>query len=332
MAANKALELGLDKPEVSIALGYYYLWAERDHKKALTHLNFAGNHLPNDVEILRAKAAIFEPEGNWKEYIRSLEKAIEHSPRDASNYTDLSLGLWFTRQYEKSVETCNQAIFLSPDETWAYLYKMLTIWSWKGANKESRDALKTVSMDHEWCLWSWYWQEIGEKNYKAARELLSKTPGVWVRHKVWARPKAILSAFIYDYLGKTKLANESYRTAKALLEEEIRKYPDDPRYHSTLGIAYAALGFKDRAIVEGQKAVEMLPSSKDAVYGLSHEHDLALIYTMVGDHEAAINKLEFLLSIPSWISANWIEMDIRYEPLRAHTRFQDLLNNNPRYE
>ena len=57
-AAVKALELGPDQPRVHLALGYYYLYAYRDHKSALKHLELAEKGLPNNVEIIIGKAAI----------------------------------------------------------------------------------------------------------------------------------------------------------------------------------------------------------------------------------------------------------------------------------
>ncbi len=86
---------------------------------------------------------------------------------------------------------------------------------------------------------------------------------------------------------------------RALVESRIEEWPEDSRLHSALGIAYAGLGRKDDALREGKRAVELLPASKDAVLGTYRAIDLARIYTMVGEQDAAIDELERLLSIPS---------------------------------
>ncbi len=324
-AAAKALELGPDQPEVHLAIGYYYLWAYRNRKKALEHLEIAEKGLPNNVEIMLEKAAIFEPQGRWEEYINSLEKAIALSPRDASIPVNLAMGLWLTRRYSDAIDACNRAITLTPDGSWPYLYKTYTYWSWKGANAQSRDALEYVGVEHEFYLWSWYWQEVGEGNYQAALQLLSDTTFNWVSHKLWVRPKPMLSAFIYEYLNEHELAYKDYESAKTLLEKKIMEHLNDPRYHSSLGIAYAGIGRKKEAIREGEKAVELLPMSKDAAYGIPYVHDLAVIYIMVGEYDLALDQMEYLLSVPSWLSAGWLEMDIRFAPLRNHPRYKELL-------
>ena len=170
-AAAKALRLGSDQPRVHLALGYYYLYAYRDEDQALKHLEIAEKSLPNDVEILVEKAAIIVTKGRWEEYIHLLEKAQQVSPHDVSILTDLAEGYWVTRRFRNTIDACNQAIALSPNSSWPYLFKVFGYWSWKGPCKESRDALKHVGNTHEWYLFSWWFQETGEGNYQAALQL-----------------------------------------------------------------------------------------------------------------------------------------------------------------
>ena len=46
----------------------------------------------------------------------------------------------------------------------------------------------------------------------------------------------------------------------------------------------------------------MLPVEKDAMVGVRHVERLACIYAMVGDSDKAIDRLEYLLSIPGQVS------------------------------
>ena len=111
--------------------------------------------------------------------------------------------------------------------------------------------------------------------------------------------KALFSALTYDYQNKDQLAHEDYETAVKLLERKVREIPDDPRYHSALGIAYAGIGRKIDAIKEGKRAVDLLPMAVDAVYGIPYVIDLATIYTMVGEFDLAMDQFEYLLTVPS---------------------------------
>ncbi len=134
-----------------------------------------------------------------------------------------------------------------------------------------------------------------------------------------------MKAFIYDFSGKPQMALAAYEKSAPLLEAEIQKWPDDPRYHSSLGIVYAALGRKEEAIRQGKRAVELLPISTDAAYGVPYELDLSIIHVLNGELDSAMDKIEYLLSIPSWISPGWIRMDLRLAPLYNHPRFEQLL-------
>ena len=59
-------------------------------------------------------------------------------------------------------------------------------------------------------------------------------------------------------------ARELFEEARLALEKEIETQPEDPRYHSSLGSAYAGLGMSEQALREGERAVEVFPLSTDA--------------------------------------------------------------------
>jgi serine/threonine protein kinase/tetratricopeptide (TPR) repeat protein len=327
-AADQAEKLAPDAPEVLLALGYYHLWAQRDSEQALRKWTLAEKGLHNDPRILEAKANLYETQGRWDEAIQAIEKASRFSPRDASLTTHLAFYYWVTRQYPQSIEKCNEAIALAPNENWPYLYKAFAIWSWKGANEESAHAIAGVHPDYHWVPWAWFWQDVGERKYDRALDRLSKYPDHWIRNKMWVKPKSLLEAMVYDFMGKPDLARSGYQAAVLSLETEVEKWPEDPRYHSALGITYGLLGRKEEAVREGKKAVELLPLSKDAAYGIPFAEDLAQIYTIIGDEEMAIDQIEMLFTIPSWISVQYLKINPLYDRLKDNPRFQKLIQNH----
>ncbi len=125
-------------------------------------------------------------------------------------------------------------------------------------------------------------------------------------------------------------AGAAFDSATVVLEARIRDRPDDARSHSSLGRAYAGLGRKEEAIREGLRAVELLPISRDALVGPNYVLELAWIYAMVGEPEAAIEQLDRYLSVP----ANWSIEGLLHDPLldllRDHPRFQALVERHRR--
>jgi len=90
-------------------------------------------------------------------------------------------------------------------------------------------------------------------------------------------------------------------------------------------MAYAGLGQKEKAIEQGLKATELLPIEKDASYGITYMGDLAIIYTMVGEYDLALDLIEELFNIPIWFSESWIDLDIRLSPLTSLPRYNEMI-------
>ena len=78
---------------------------------------------------------------------------------------------------------------------------------------------------------------------------------------------------------------------------------------------------------EAELAVEQLPISLDAFFGVYPLIWLAQVYIVVGKYEAALDKLEYLMSLhaPKLITAPILRLDPTYDPLRSNPRFQALL-------
>jgi serine/threonine-protein kinase len=325
-AANKSMKLAPSLPHIHLALSFYHIWAARDPNKALEELEIAEEKLPNNPEVLIAKTSIYELLGQFDEAIAAYNRAFELSPRDANIPTNLLFIYWITRRHEQAVETANQAIALAPNELWPYLGKTFAIWQWKGATQEARMALESVSVQHPWLHWAWFWQEMYEGRYTEALDRLSQSSEDWIRLKTWARPKKLFAAYAYQLLNMPSKAKRAFESAKVMLEGELQLWPQDPRLHSSLGIACAALGEKDKAIREGKHAVELLPISKDAIYGWPYLQDLAHIYVLAGEYEAAFDQIEYMLSITCWFSTTYLKIDPRWNPLRDHPRYKEILD------
>jgi TolB-like protein/Tfp pilus assembly protein PilF len=60
----------------------------------------------------------------------------------------------------------------------------------------------------------------------------------------------------------------------------------------------------------------------------SRVEDLAFIYVLVGEYDAALDAIEHLLSIPSRFSVPLLRLDPRWDPLRDHARYKALLRRH----
>jgi tetratricopeptide (TPR) repeat protein len=138
-------------------------------------------------------------------------------------------------------------------------------------------------------------------------------------------PKSLYMGWIYDLMGRPEEAVPFYEAARELLEAEVVNRPDEAPVRISLGFAYAGLGMKEEAIREGEMAVELIPVEKDALAGPFYLYDLALIYTLVGEYDRALDVAERLLSMPALFSVHTVRLDPMFDPLRDHPRYAKII-------
>ena len=240
-------------------------------------------------------------------------------------YTDFLL-----RNYKEAEHYFNQAISLSTDFVFPYSEKAFLYLYWEGDTKKARAVLeeasrKLTSLDEHNIVYPWILIEIFDREYQEALNRLSLVQSEAFQQETYFVPKAQLYAQIHALMGDKQREQEYYNLDRTYLENKIKEQPDDPRLYSSLGIAYAGLGFKEKAIQEARKAVELLPVSREAIRGFIRVRDLAHVYVMIGEYDKAVDQIEYLLSIPGEMSIPLLRIDPRWAPLKEHPRFQKLI-------
>jgi len=97
-------------------------------------------------------------------------------------------------------------------------------------------------------------------------------------------------------------------------------------YLSHLGLAYAGTRNKDSAIYYAQKAVELLPASRDAFDALFLLVNLAEVLVICDEYDSATSQLEYLLTIPGFVSIPYLKADPLWKPLRNQPGFIKLID------
>jgi tetratricopeptide (TPR) repeat protein len=105
----------------------------------------------------------------------------------------------------------------------------------------------------------------------------------------------------------------------------LRGVPTDAQSHAYLGEALAYLGRHDEAIREAKHGLAMAPVTQNATFYPTIQFELARIYTLLGDRDAAIDQLEELLRIPYYLSRAWLRIDPTFTVLRGNPRFERLI-------
>jgi tetratricopeptide (TPR) repeat protein len=153
-------------------------------------------------------------------------------------------------------------------------------------------------------------------------QLLTLPPSAWDNDRAtWA----IVRAQTYDLRGNQALARVYADSARLAIDEQLRATPADAQRHVFRGLALAYLGRKAEAIAEGERAVALLPVSRDAYFAPYIQHQLVRIYLLVGEPEKALDRLEPLLKMPYYLSPGWLRIDPTFARLKGNPRFERLV-------
>jgi TolB-like protein/Tfp pilus assembly protein PilF len=328
-AVGKAFQLNPGLPEAHLALGFYHYWGHLDYDHALEQFAIARKSQPNNSSLLSGIGWVQRRQGKFEQALANLKRACELDP--LSNLLSETVGQTFMllRKYPEAERYYDRAILLRFDVPRPYFQKAKSHLLWEGSTEKARavleEALENIKpAENAEIVELLVTIDMYDRNYQGALDRLS-LKSEDVDKFGWFIPNALRCAQIYGYMNKNELAKKYYDEARSILESKIHEQPEDARFHSSLGIAYAGLGRKEDAIREGKLAVELLPVSKEAMTGPFRVEDLARIYVMVGEYDAAIDQLEFLLSRPGLISIPLLRLDPACDPLRDHPRFKRLL-------
>ena len=233
----------------------------------------------------------------------------------------------FMGRYDEAINWFNRSILLAPDHILPYFTKAMSYLLGKGDRKGAMETLNQMPVKEGVdFVFGNFIIELTERDYEAALKYLSNLPSEQdIRMLRWGADQ--WRGVVYRLMNQPGPSRAAFESARRLLEKSLKQYPESFFAHSSLGIVYAGLGLKEEAIREGKRAVELLPVSEDAVWGQAPALDLAIIYRMVGEQDAALDQIEYLLSIPPGVcafSAARLKIDPQFDPLRSHPRFQKL--------
>ena len=105
----------------------------------------------------------------------------------------------------------------------------------------------------------------------------------------------------------------------------MRDQPEDGKPLIVLAQIDAALGRKEDALREGERAIELVPVEKDALLGGMLLSRLAGIYAQTGEADRAFNLLDKVTKIPFGVTYGSLKLDEVWDPLRGDPRFEKIV-------
>ena len=233
------------------------------------------------------------------------------------------------RMYAEAEQYLDRAIVLSPDWPNPYVYKAWMYVSWHGDVERARavlgQAINRLDVNRFAASMS-AGDRISASLITADSTFAPMIAGLTLAGFTGDSPryhtlKAEAARFRGDIAARIAYGD----SARVILEARMKDDPQEPRMLTVLALAYAQMGRYADAIRVGEQAVEEIPLSRDAVSGPFFHTNLALVYMYAGRLDRAVDVLEPLLKIPSWLSPAEMRADPIWEPLRSNPRFRRLM-------
>ena len=325
-AAEKAVQLAPDLPEARLALGMYYYRGLRDYDRSLGELSAGLRRQPGSAELHMARAAVLRRQGRWVESAANYARAVELDPRSAEAAFSLAGTYGAMRDYPNAVRYAERVLALTPQWTGVNADRAMYLVAWRGDTAEARRVLRDPLTAPDGG------SIIGRLRFHAGI-LFGSGPAdsAVLRRLTPSNFTGDTSEFLVWTADWARRHRDSARSltyadsARTILERRVAADPAEARTRMLLALAYALLGRKTDALREGTLAAETLPVSRDAWDGVDIQEDLAFVETLVGEHDSAITRLAYLLTVPSGVPVTLLRIDPMWDPLRGNPRFQKLI-------
>src|SRR5213594_3829431 len=331
--AERALQLEPDLPEAHLALGFWYYHGDNNYDAALREFQIAQRGLPNEAEVYLGIGAIQRRQGKWTESTANLEKAVDLDPNDTWTLQNLAFNYQMRRNFGAANKIMDRALQVDPKGLGLWEVKARLAVDEKGDLSVAENALSTINSLPANSSEQKTEIAIARANMlvllRRYGELLQAADSLPDNPPHDVPPafggKYYVIGFAQQALNDSVGAQMAFLKAKDVASAQLKQSPDDARVHAQLAKVLACLGEKDAALLEAQRARELLPEKKDAFGGPEIAAAAAQVHAILGNNADAVKILEELLSRPSWITVEGLKADPVWDPLRNDPRFQTLL-------
>ena len=331
-AVNAALRLRPESGDAHLAKGDHHFRCYRDYEAAERELRIARPMLPNSLPFFILTGYIDRRQGLWQHSERNLRKAVEVDPRNPNAVNLLADHYVLVRNFPAALQTYDRGMAAGMDTPITRVRRAAIVFAMTGDAKMFREALAAAPADLDVGGGETPWRiltALAEKDYDGAFAAIAASPLTHFQDVdfTFYYPRSWYEALVARAAGDRDRAQNAFAQARRILEERLKIKPDDPRTLSVIAQVDAGLGRADLALQEAQRAVELMPVSRDAYDGSLVLQGLAQVYTWSGDKDRAIELLERLVRMPGYISYGYLLHDPIWDPLRDDPRFTEILKS-----
>jgi serine/threonine-protein kinase len=328
-AIEKAATIDPEAGEVHLAQANHLFSAYLDYDAARRELTIATNLLPNEPRCFELAGLMNRRAGEWDGSAKAFSKALELDPRNVYLLHQLSLTYEHMRRFPEMAKTLDRAIAIAPDDVSTRVGRAWVDLEWRADPKPMHAAIQqalakdpTVAAE---LAEEWFYLAICERDWVAAERAMAAANRDACRDENVAFPPSWCDGFIARTRGDTATARKAFLAARADCEAIVRRQPNFGEALCALGVIEAALGDKEKAVEHGERAVELVPVTKDALNGALLLEYLSIIYSWTGQKDRAIALLRRVATIPSAVNYGVLRLHPHWDELRDDPRFDQIV-------
>ena len=331
VAVQTAARLRPDAGETHLALGRMRYFGYLDYKGALAELELARRSIPNDPWVVLLKGYIERRQGRWDESIRDQQRGTELDPRNTLALQQLATTYEAMRRYAEAKAVLARALAFDPNEAITRAYHAFVDFEWKADTRPLQQVIASIRATNAAAVPTianfWLLCALAERDAVAARDALMASganPINGINENInFSQP--FMEGLIARSMHDEEKARAAFTTARTQQEKTIQAQADYAPAVCMLGLIDAALGQKEEALREGQRAVDLLPLDKDAFGGMEIVKYFSVTAAWAGNKDLACRQLVIATSQPSALSYGQLKLLPFWDALHSDPRFEKIV-------
>jgi serine/threonine protein kinase/tetratricopeptide (TPR) repeat protein len=331
-AVEKAFRVRPNAGEAHLARADHLYRGYLEYDGALTELEIARRSLPNDSRIFVVMGSIQWHQGRWEESTRNLERALELDPRNLNTLYNIAITYGLHRRYAELKSKLDRALTIAPNDVEIKAEHARVEVNWKADTEPLHQVIDEIRATNPAAVpkiaFQWLFCALAERDAAAAKDALLATGEFPLGMNAVNFTRPFAEGVIARMTNDEHKAQLAFTAARAEQEKKVQAQPDYGPAWCVLGVIDAALGRKEAALREGQRAIELLPVEKDSINGMVMIKYLAMIAAWVGEKNLACEQLATAVRLPtSGLELSYGELKLMpfWDPLRGDPRFEKIV-------
>jgi serine/threonine-protein kinase len=254
---------------------------------------------------------------------------LELDPRDSFVLQQISITYEGLRRYKEMASTLDRALAIAPKDVPSQVRRAWVDAEWRADTKPLHTTIDRILAENPSVapvvVDRWILLALRERDPAAAQRALDAMPSDGCYDENIPFPNSWCQGLAARLRSDEPAARVAFSNARKELEQIVRGQPDYAAGLCALGVVDAALGNREDAIREGERAVALMPASKSAVEAPLLIRNLAIIYAWTGEKDRAIERLAEAAKQPGDVSYGNLRLNPLWEPLRGDPRFEAIV-------